>query len=286
MSFAFPSLLTAADTRVLAFNPLLTLADIERTLGYPITPAHLVPARARELADRGLLPKPHRFEHGAPRWFSSALYERFANRTDPLPRPRPLTAHDRFCTQSPDGLRQASITVTAACPLATYQCYLQQVGFPLPASPGGALDVLDTPNPEHLVRLRRVVSFADVTGLVPIWLADFPPLASLVGLFSEVDHPTMWEGALGCHYLLIELCHDLTRDFRRFSQWGLDIVEVPEPLAPYGERWNPAAGAKPGTRSYLVTAEDAGDRLSAIEERLLSAAAQAPAWNDTVGVKS
>ena len=139
---------------------------------------------------------------------------------------------------------------------------------------------------EQLLRVRRVIAFADASRLNP---QDFPngrpkKFIDKIEIAAICDHRSIWMSDGGAVFYLLELYGRLEREHESLMKAGLIFAEVPVNLAPYGGGWNSDPGALPLSRSYLICDQEHAAELEAVRQRLQAVAELAPRWNDTTGV--
>jgi hypothetical protein len=149
----------------------------------------------------------------------------------------------------------------------------------------------DGPYTEWLLRARRCIHFADVSGLKPIVFdarkhGDF---LTAIRSSCNVDHPTVWASSLGTLLLLNEPYTPLFDGRNTLVIAGFSSIEVPIDMSPYcggGRIGSDFLGTDPGTRSYLITKAVNHSELVSIQSKLLKARDSAMPWNDTTGVQN
>ena len=149
----------------------------------------------------------------------------------------------------------------------------------------------DGPYTEWLLRARRCVAFADISGIKPIKYVARKHEKFVMAIRSScnVDHPTVWESPNGTLFLLNEPYIPLLDSGNALVEAGFTHIEVPVNLSPYcgGGQLGPGfIGTPPGTRSYLITKTENQTELASIQSKLTQAAKNAPAWNDISGVSN
>ncbi len=144
---------------------------------------------------------------------------------------------------------------------------------------------------EWLLRARRCIHFADVSGLKPIVFDAKKHGSFLTAIRSScnVDHPTVWVSSLGTLFLLNEPYTPLFDGRNTLGTAGFSYTEVPINMSPYcggGRIGSDCLGTDPGTRSYLITKAENHSELIAIQSKLVKAQDGAMPWNDTTGVQN
>ena len=76
--------------------------------------------------------------------------------------------------------------------------------------------------------------------------------------------------------LMTEHYHAKLEDFDH-ERFG--VIEVPTNITPYSGGWDPAPGANPGTKSFLITSILKKRQLEEVLRRLEEAAKNMPPWN-------
>jgi hypothetical protein len=149
----------------------------------------------------------------------------------------------------------------------------------------------DGPYTEWLLRARRCIHFADVSGLKPIVFDAKKHGGFLTAIRSScnVDHPTVWVSSLGTLFLLNEPYTPLFDGRNTLDTAGFSYFEVPINMSPYcggGRIGSDFLSTDPGTRSYLITKAENYSELVSIKSKLIKARYSAMPWNDTTGVKN
>jgi len=137
---------------------------------------------------------------------------------------------------------------------------------------------------EWLLRARRCVLFADVTGLQPVkhssdktrqWESD-------IRKYCSVDHASIWTSSAGSVFLLNEPYCPLLQNPTDLMDKGFTYIEIPLNISPYCG--GSLSANAPGTRSYLITNLANHNELVHIKKELHRAALFAPRWDDLSGV--
>lgn len=149
----------------------------------------------------------------------------------------------------------------------------------------------DGPYTEWLLRARRCIHFADVTGLKPIVFDAMKhgEFTTAIRSSCNVDHPTVWVSSLGTIFLLNEPYTPLFDEGNTLVTAGFSYTEVPINMSPYcggGRIGSDSLGTDPGTRSYLITKAENHSELVSIQSKLIKARDSAMPWNDTTGVQN
>lgn len=99
------------------------------------------------------------------------------------------------------------------------------------------------------------------------------------------DHVSVWVSDTGTQFVLNEpYGKTYVDEGDKLLDAGLVRIKLPTSLSPYCGGSSNVQGAQPGTRSFLIGFKRYEAELLAIAEKLRTAAAGAPAWNDTTGV--
>lgn len=149
----------------------------------------------------------------------------------------------------------------------------------------------DGPYTEWLLRARRCVAFADISGIKPIKYNSrkYEKFVTAIRSSCNIDHPTIWESPNGTLFLLNEPYVPLLDGGNALVEAGFTHINVPIDLSPYcggGQLGTGSLGTQPGTRSYLITKSEHQAELASIKSKLTQAAKNAPAWNDISGVSN
>tara|TARA_Y100000588_G_C13392431_1_gene559648 strand:- start:17 stop:502 length:486 start_codon:yes stop_codon:yes gene_type:complete len=133
---------------------------------------------------------------------------------------------------------------------------------------------------ERRARGRRWRALIEATGFVEN-LEDEPPKhcvlrAALKNSRAPMDHTTYLD--------LGNMAVVMTEPYWRTSLDDFDperfaAIEVPANIAPYCGFWNPAPGATPLTKTYLIASITKKRQLEVVGVRLEEAAKDMPAWN-------
>jgi len=167
-------------------------------------------------------------------------------------------------------------------PYAYFQVHTGPAASKLPCDVGMTAECME----EWLTRDRRTVNFTDASDLTPVKYRHrrHQVFWERVGVACHCDHQTLWTSPLGALFCLNEPYHGLDSQQTQLTAAGLAVIAVPTDLSPYCGGWGGAAGAMPGTKSYLIAdAKDAAE-LKAVMSKLTAAAPTALRWNDTRGI--
>lgn len=139
---------------------------------------------------------------------------------------------------------------------------------------------------EWLLRERRGVDFADVTGLKRIeYSEEFEAFFRRAGDVARLDHLSWWVSENGTLFLLTEPYNGWDKNSWATRSVGLQHIRIPDNLAPWSGRWTPESDAQPLGRAYLICDISAALELTEIASQAHAAAPSLPRWNDTAGVR-
>lgn len=137
---------------------------------------------------------------------------------------------------------------------------------------------------EQLARTRRVIGFADTSGLQPVRFSKkhFKDLLDRTHKGMRCDHVTFWKSFWGTSFILNEPYRVNTDYINRLNAQGLVVIEIPVNISPYCGSWNVAAGSLPWSRSFLIC--DASDEQELLEIQRTLSAQISVAWNSLQGI--
>lgn len=204
-----------------------------------------------------------------------------------------ITLFSRKFKSTNGTLDQEMITIKANHPASLYKPYNYFGVYCSPEKDGLTISRYDPDGPytEWLLRARRCVAFADISGLKPIKYNARKHEEFVMAIRSScnVDHPTVWESPNGTLFLLNEPYTPLLDGGNALVEAGFTYINVPINLSPYcggGQLGTGSLGTQPGTRSYLITKSEHQAELASIQSKLTQAEKNAPAWNDISGVSN
>lgn len=142
---------------------------------------------------------------------------------------------------------------------------------------------------ELLTRSRRVLIFADTTELKPVNFSKkyFGSLADRTRKGMHCDHLSYWKSAWGTSFILNEP-YRVDADYAtKLKAHGLAVIELPTAISPYCGKWNPAPGAKPWSRSFLICDLHDLEELETLLNQCTDVSMELeliPAWNSLEGI--
>lgn len=138
---------------------------------------------------------------------------------------------------------------------------------------------------EWLCRQRRIINFAEHSGLLPTKSADSRHLFERARCVVNLDHVSKWKMGQASFILSEPYNSDEVKNRTALEEAGLCVIKIPLKSSPYCGVWSCRAGDMPATVSYLIADLKNLDLLSAVLVRLEKAQTELVDWNDISSLK-
>jgi len=132
---------------------------------------------------------------------------------------------------------------------------------------------------ETKARGRRWKAFLAESGLKENLEDDPPKHRVLLDALRRAGWPKDHTTYLELGNMAVIMSEPYSGKLEDFDHERFAVIEVPTNIAPYCGSWDPAPGAKPGTKTFLITSILKKRQLETVLRRLEKAAASMPLWN-------
>jgi hypothetical protein len=133
--------------------------------------------------------------------------------------------------------------------------------------------------PETRARGRRWPAFLEASRLIENLEDDPPKRRALFDALGRGGWPKDHTTYLELGNMAVIMSEPYSGKLEDFDHERFAVIEVPTNIAPYCGSWDPAPGAKPGTKTFLITSILKKRQLDEVKRRLEKAAASMPLWN-------
>lgn len=138
---------------------------------------------------------------------------------------------------------------------------------------------------EWLCRQRRIINFAEHSGLLPTKSADSRRLYERASSAVWLDHVSKWKMGQASFILSEPYNSDEVKNRTALEEAGLCVIKIPLKSSPYCGVWSCRAGDTPATGSYLIADRKHLNLLNAVLVSLEKAEEDLLDWNDISSLK-
>lgn len=138
---------------------------------------------------------------------------------------------------------------------------------------------------EWLCRQRRIINFAEHSGLLPTKSLDSRRLYERARCAVRLDHVSKWKMGQASFVLSEPYNSDEVENRTALEEAGLCVIVIPLKSSPYCGVWSCRAGDMPVTISYLIADRKHSELLKEILVKLQKAENLLLDWNDVSSLK-